>query len=146
MQIIQVFDHVHVYVHVSEGQWWSWLSLYTNHPPYFRDRVSHWPEILHIGSDSWTLRPRYLISLQHAPTKELSLAWAWLWQALSFFPIHFTFQNKQQKKTTTKPLDYIPKVSHQSLFPYLATSSSWGWQPRSHNKNPFLVHLINMSS
>lgn len=48
--------------------------------------------------------------------------WAWLCQASPFSLIPFAL---------LKPLKCIPKASHQSLCPHLATSSPWGWQPRS---------------
>lgn len=37
-------------------------------------------------------------------------------------------------------LDYIPKASHQGLFPYLATSSSWVWVSRSSYQSIEVLH------
>jgi hypothetical protein len=74
-------------------------------------------------------------------------AWqTWFWQALYFSPI---------PSALLKPLEYIPEGSHKGLFPYLATSASLGWLPRSSYqsveaqqwKAPFgLAHLINLPS
>jgi hypothetical protein len=43
-------------------------------------------------------------------------------RSYSSLTFHFFFY--QENKTKKNLLDYIPKASHQGLFPYLATSSS----------------------
>lgn len=55
----------------------------------------------------------------------------WFWQTFLVSPM------------LSASLDYFSKARHQVLFPYLATSSSWGWLFRSNNQKPTLAHIIN---
>jgi hypothetical protein len=43
---------------------------------------------------------------------------------LSLVPIPSALLKKNKTKQNKQTLDYIPKASHQGLFPYLATSSA----------------------
>jgi hypothetical protein len=113
-------DHIHRNL-LQEGKLQIFKSLMEKTSRMIRSWTSwHLNSIPDLGSQS---PPNSQCCL-----KGLWLTWlcqTWLWQALAFSLVLFVLLK------TKNLLDYIPKASHQDLFPYLATSSSWGWLPRS---------------
>lgn len=91
----------------------GWLSGGYN----LREKLPFFSQILRITNGFWSMDgiERTLIHLS-----------LWLCQALVF---------SQFPSTCYKLLDLIPKAIPQGLFPYLPTSSSWGWLPRSSYQN-----------